>query len=503
MWRYYLSKVINFLKFIGILAFVFLIGHNVYAQTVLTYYQNFDGVNVGTCINPNNLTNWHTDLGGTNQYGTTCASTTANHYFINPASMITAPTNNYYQDTNNSFITTSFWFFVNSSSWASGTIDKIQLENTSFNQLINVLFAHDTVENYGDVYLSANGGYFSLFPQNSVNNQWHRIIIYLNPNTNAIAVATDTSSIYGVKYTGLIYSGGVINTINLQQNASNAPIYLDDLSINNATNVALDNITLIQPMTPVDLTTYYVNTFAWKYNFNVSQASYNTYQTYTILINYNASTSNPSLANTSKILDYYDKSQLLPNITTQTFTNNSSTNVPSQIGDYQGSLELMGDTTALAYSPFNFYIGTTTPSTNNAWCGNVCTNEATTSDFFTGFKNGFICGGQLILCFALYPDNFTLGVLNSAYTDFQQSFPFNVWFQLASTTQAVFSTTTSQNATFGMPMINKTGNLYILPVLSSSSVGNLIGKTNSSNFRTDLSYIIYAIYACGIILILW
>ena len=96
------------------------------------------------------------------------------------------------------------------------------------------------------------------------------------------------------------------------------------------------------------------------------------------------------------------------------------------------------------------------------------------------------------IAWAFYPSEKSLQALKDAYEKVQTVFPFSVYFDITGAIDdAIATTTTTTTGVIKMPMITATGTYYMLPVLSSSSLPNLIGGTNANLFRNSLSWILW------------
>jgi hypothetical protein len=185
---------------------------------------------------------------------------------------------------------------------------------------------------------------------------------------------------------------------------------------------------------------------------------------------------------------------------------------PTQNGSYQAVIGLKGvysngTTDTLAYDTVTFGIATTTPITPTAWCSGLCNDIATATDFTGQIGNGVNCAFRSATCYLFSPHQYNLDQFNTQYNNFKLVFPFNTFFDLASTTKNAFaSSTISNNQTIGLPNIRKTGTTtqyYIQPLLSSSTMSSFIGSSNATLFRNTISYLLYGLTAGAIFLIIW
>lgn len=111
-----------------------------------------------------------------------------------------------------------------------------------------------------------------------------------------------------------------------------------------------------------------------------------------------------------------------------------------------------------------------------------------TSTFFGGIE----CGFKKVIAFAITPNDSTLNNLKNSYINFKNTFPFTAYYQLTDTINgAIASTTLSRNGTFDVPMINKQGHIGTIPILSSNSMPNAIGQTNTTLIRNTITWFMW------------
>lgn len=114
----------------------------------------------------------------------------------------------------------------------------------------------------------------------------------------------------------------------------------------------------------------------------------------------------------------------------------------------------------------------------------------------TDFYSGITCGLKKFSIWALCPSQTSQDSLNTSYLELKNSFPFSAFFDLTNTiNEAIATTTTNLNDTFDVPFITATGTFYMLPVMSSTSLPNLIGQTNNNLFRNSLKWILWCLTA--------
>ena len=256
--------------------------------------------------------------------------------------------------------------------------------------------------------------------------------------------------------------------------------------------------------------------FDWNIDYTISSSTITSWPSDIpqILIQYVNATSSVvntvTMANTDLRFSFYTPGEIY------NVTSNDLTDFPTQTGVYTAEVDLWRThlisgnryyDDILASSTIQFFIATSTPITSNtAWCNNLCSDldlgTATTSSFWSGLVpnllNNGICAIRYGACYLFWPDSTVIGQLNNTYNNFKVSFPFNVYYDLASTTQNALATSTNMKGTFKMPFVTNAGKATTITVLSSSSVPNLIGQTNSNLFRTTMGYLIWLITAGAI-----
>jgi hypothetical protein len=506
MWKYYLSKIINFLKFIGIFGFVFMVGNKVYA-----YSDNFDNYSSGLDIN--SISGWSSGTG----------STTNTVYKSYPNSLTIGYQNSYLNTTNN-FNDWSF-AFKRGSNWQVTDFYVIYFSDsstTTYNTYLEIN-TFDSSDGRGNVFFTGQGAYYqSIYPTFDLNTNWHTIDIRIEPTTKYLMWNFDNSgwktstttylnnaSWYPLTKHRIYNSGKYINIDDLNSSRSTGDTVLFLNPTQNATPGYLNVYNYSSPITSPQF-------FNWDIDFSMSSSTIHAYpdDIPQILIQYeNASSSivnTVTMPNTDLSFNYYTP------LTIYNVLSDNKLDFPNQTGIYTAEADLW-DTdlvnghrnyfNILASSTIQFVIATSTPITGNtAWCDNLCSDldlgEATTSSFWSGLVpnllNNGICAIRYGACYLFWPDSSVINQLSNTYNNFKISFPFNVYYDLASTTQNALATSTNMTGTFKMPFITKAGKATTITVLSSSSVPNLIGQTNSNLFRTTAGYLIWLITAGGI-----
>lgn len=149
-----------------------------------------------------------------------------------------------------------------------------------------------------------------------------------------------------------------------------------------------------------------------------------------------------------------------------------------------------------------FTVGTTTAPLPALPCDNsfdmseetLCAGIATTTSMTDiHFLGDFECAIKKAGAWAFYPDCNALNEFTASYAELKKAFPFNAYFGLTDVLTGVASSTasTTTSGTFKVPFIHASGTFYMLPVMSSTSLPNLIGGTNYNLFRNSISWILW------------
>lgn len=102
------------------------------------------------------------------------------------------------------------------------------------------------------------------------------------------------------------------------------------------------------------------------------------------------------------------------------------------------------------------------------------------------------CAFKKVAAWIIYPSQTSVANLYTAYQELRASFPFNAFFGLTDALQGAIATTTlTTTDNFSLPMITATGTFYMLPVVNSSTLANLIGQTNATLFRNSISWFLW------------
>jgi len=290
--------------------------------------------------------------------------------------------------------------------------------------------------------------------------------------------------------------------------------YTDDLIIN--TTSLLDKISFINPAESSIST---LSDFYWEYQLSISTSTYwTTYEWLNVdLLIFHTTSGEIDSTSTFSVLRY-PMSDFVP-LSTYDFIVDDPLSFPDRTGAYYAGINLLGvlesgASVSLATDLVIFGIATSTSGYNpSGWCSGLCVDLATSTspewwEFWDWSVDDLgatlLCAGRYTICYAVQPHSFSTAMFNDIYEDFKTVFPFNAFFEIASTTENAFaSSTMSNDQTFGIPMINSEKHLSIIPVLSSSTLSSFIGTTNAGIFRTTIGYLFYAFTASLILLIIW
>jgi len=147
----------------------------------------------------------------------------------------------------------------------------------------------------------------------------------------------------------------------------------------------------------------------------------------------------------------------------------------------------------------DFVIGTNTIYTGTDDSQYVIGGQATEAQICAGitsatssFMYSIECGGRKLIYNLFTPNVFALETLKTSWINFKGKFPFSVYFQLTDTVQsAIDNSSVNMNDTFDVVMIDKDRDIITVPVLSSSSVANLVGQSNADLIRNTIGWIIW------------
>lgn len=122
----------------------------------------------------------------------------------------------------------------------------------------------------------------------------------------------------------------------------------------------------------------------------------------------------------------------------------------------------------------------------------LSTTSVCKNDDLDSISGQFTCALKMAFAWLVYPSQDSIDSLKTSGQEIKESFPFTVYFQLTDTvSETISSTTLNTNGSIGIPMINKQGDIYVAPILSSSSLPNAVGATNANLIRNTISWLIW------------
>lgn len=225
-------------------------------------------------------------------------------------------------------------------------------------------------------------------------------------------------------------------------------------------------------------TNQYETTLQAHYGTSTSQFSYSDSSNITYLIGKNYPV-NVSIAKTWPLNNgkYFAFLQLVDNETSEVIA--SSSIITFWIDNLNGSSTFVEFPT---YSPLTYL--------------DICKDVATSTGGLDDIRYGIECGFKKIVFWSFYPSQDSVKNLNGSFNNFKNEFPFSAYFGLIDTVKNSISTSTmTTNGTLKMPFINKTGDFITLNIMSSTSMPNLIGQTNTNLFRNSITWIIWLMVA--------
>lgn len=161
------------------------------------------------------------------------------------------------------------------------------------------------------------------------------------------------------------------------------------------------------------------------------------------------------------------------------------------------------------------FYGTTTSATSTNPINNISIscdippiNASTTcSDLGTSTFDNLVCGLRISGAWLFQPNCESLNYFSDNYNTLQGAPPFNIFFQFTNTIKtALNNSSTTTSTVFSIPMVNQMGasnTIYMMPVISSSTLSNAIGQENNNLFRQTLTWVIWIIGGCLVGLIIW
>ena len=187
----------------------------------------------------------------------------------------------------------------------------------------------------------------------------------------------------------------------------------------------------------------------------------------------------------STTIQNYSQSVYLPdgNYNYIAFLNNSTSNI-NNIDYYQYSWPFVVGSSTERISQFLPPFQPNMP--NDLTETTICKNIDTTT-----IMGSIECAFRKLIYWSIIPSNDSINGLTDSYNKLKLSFPLNAFFGLTDAIKVGLATSTTLNDNLGIPFIKDTGEIYILPILSSTSLPNLIGTENTNLFRTTLGWLLW------------
>jgi hypothetical protein len=131
-------------------------------------------------------------------------------------------------------------------------------------------------------------------------------------------------------------------------------------------------------------------------------------------------------------------------------------------------------------------------------CGDICQNIPATSTTWTNIA----CIAEIMGCYLIQPSSSSLSFILDNFNVLKTKFPANLFFSITDSIEAGMAATGTKYSYFGIPMWSTTTphHFFIIPIITSSSVPNTIGQTNSEVLKLSLIYAFYGLVAFYIIL---
>jgi hypothetical protein len=196
----------------------------------------------------------------------------------------------------------------------------------------------------------------------------------------------------------------------------------------------------------------------------------------------------PEYAATSTIIFYKPSHQTFVTIEAAT-TTKSEVYCLYMVDDTYGDLRYCGINVFWAEEDLFDQYFVTLPS-----CASSCDEMASSSgSTWDDFRYGIECGLAKSFCYMARPSQDSLDTIKKSNLQLQHSFPMTIIFDpINIAIAAMASSTASSTKSFGIPMIRQNGTsteLYLIPVLSSSTISAAIGEDNNNLIRQILSWL--------------
>lgn len=523
LWQYYLEKFLEWYKFLLILMVIFFTGPQVFASTLLENFDSFSN-NEAVYLGP---------------YWSTSSSTEIvnNDYYLSvPNSLKSSNSNIYGQPSilfQNDLANYSELYFSFLESNAGDSNEIYQFICFQNDPAVSIFRIQTWAQGSPTIFLKTNNTSYAIENGTVNQGQWYNIKIFYDKIAGTVyagdgfaTTSPESVGSTGLKCNRIMIFGGYGGTSQIYRT--------DNLFLNNNTfypDATSTFITWNKPVSTIGSTGIYVlnctvgsNCMNWDFNYGISDDIISTYGSsgYDLFyqIEYQSASSSQStifVRNVDSVLN------LLP--TETQIYNGGSTNkwdMPTDFGMYIATATLrvfnqylspIGGT-IIATATTTFALASSTPIIpNQAWCSNLCANINITISTTTNFwgisapwfewhpVNDSICAIIYAGCYLFNLNGNSPDEFAPVIAQLETKFPLNSYFDLTNVVNIILATTTDMNGSIKVPFVikNATGTPQIttINVVSSTSMSNLIGYTNSLNMRNTIGDIVWLSVAVG------
>jgi len=151
---------------------------------------------------------------------------------------------------------------------------------------------------------------------------------------------------------------------------------------------------------------------------------------------------------------------------------------------------------------FKFY-GEQQEATSTGEC--LCDDFPNDPTWYDYVEYGISCALKKTTCWLFIPSDVAIETFVSEGESLKEKFPASTLYGLVEPIKdsADIEMNGTSTSNLKMPMVNKTGDFYMLTVASSSSVSAMIGTTNANSWRVGIAYVIWAMFAGLVFMIIF
>lgn len=152
---------------------------------------------------------------------------------------------------------------------------------------------------------------------------------------------------------------------------------------------------------------------------------------------------------------------------------------------------------------FKLYGESSPQATTTAQC--VCDDFPNDPTWYDYVEYGISCAIKKTTCWLFIPSEVAIETFVSEGENLKQKFPASTLYGLVDPIKesADIEMNGTSTSNLKMPMVNKSGDFYMLTVASSTSVANMIGTTNANSWRVGIAYVIWAMFAGLVFMIIF